>query len=96
MVPGLLRTAIVVCAIARESIRLSGRRKIPTAALGYGLTTQLAMYTGRTTVVIFSAGPELALRAAHALARKIEPTLRSISAARLRAIALDRRGCPSR
>ena len=81
---------------ARKSVFLSGSRKIPTAAFEYGLTTRLEMYTGQTTVVIFSAGPDLAVRAAHALARKIELKLSSVSAARLRAIALDRRPCHPR
>lgn len=82
----------------RESFFLSGSHKIPTAALEYGrFGARLEMYTGQTTVVIFTAGipdpPRLARRAAHALARVIAPKLSDISATRLRALAVDPHGC---
>jgi len=82
----------------RKSFFLSGSHKIPTAALEYGrFGTRLEMYTGQTTVVIGSYGnpdpPSLARRAAHALARLIAPKLSGISAARLRALAVDPHGC---
>jgi hypothetical protein len=77
----------------RKSFFLSGSYKIPTAALEYGLSTRLEMYTGQTTVVIYSDGSTLAKRAAHALARLIAPKLSGISAVRLRALAVDPNGC---
>jgi hypothetical protein len=81
----------------RKSFFLGGSYKIPTAAFGYGLTTRLEMYTGQTTVVIFTGGvrdaQRLARRAAHALARLIAPKLSGTSAARLRALAVDPHGC---
>ena len=81
-----------------KSFFLSGSYKIPTAAFEYGITTRLEMYTGQTTVVIFTGGvrdaPRLARRAAHALARLIAPKLSGMSAARLRALAVDPHGCP--
>jgi hypothetical protein len=82
----------------RRSYLLSGSYKIPTAAFEYGrLGARLEMYAGQTTVVIFSYGspdpPSLARRAAHALARLIAPRLAGISAARLRALAVDPHGC---
>jgi hypothetical protein len=55
------------------------------------------MYTGQTTVVIYSYGnpdpQSLARRAAHAMSRLIAPKLSRISAARLRALAVDPHGC---
>jgi hypothetical protein len=82
----------------RKSFLLGGSYKIPTAAFEYGHSpTRLEMYTGQTTVVIFTAGvrdpPRLARRAAHALARLIAPKLSGTSAARLRALAVDPHGC---
>jgi hypothetical protein len=82
----------------RKSLFLSGSRKIPTAAFEYGrFGARLEMYTGQTTVVIFSYGtpdpPRLARRAAHALARVIAPKLSGISAATLRTLAVDPHGC---
>jgi hypothetical protein len=77
----------------RSSYRLSGSQKIPTAALSYGITTQIEMYTGQTTIVIFSGGPSLALSAAHALAHTVAPKVSSRSAASLRAAAVSTRGC---
>lgn len=77
----------------RTSFRLSGSHKIPTAALEYGPTTRIEMYTGQTTIVIFSAGPSLALSAAHALAHIVAPRVSSRSAASLRAAAVSTRGC---
>ncbi len=82
----------------RRSFFLSGSHKIPTAAFEYGrFGARLEMYTGQTTVVIFSYRnsdpPGLARRAAHALARLIAPKLSRISAARLRALAVDPHGC---
>jgi hypothetical protein len=77
----------------RTSYRLSGSHKIPTAALLYGLTTQIEMFTGQTTIVIFSGGPSLALRAARALAHIVAPRVSSRSAASLRAAAVSTRGC---
>jgi hypothetical protein len=76
-----------------KSFFLSGSYKIPTAAPSYGLTTTIEMYTGQTTIVVFSDGPSLGRRAAHALARLVEPKLSSISAASLRAAAVSTRGC---
>jgi hypothetical protein len=77
------------------SFRLSGSYKIPTAQFERGLSNRIELYTGRTTVVVFADGPGegLALAAAHALARKIAPRLRSISARRLRQLAVSTRGC---
>jgi hypothetical protein len=77
----------------RTSYRLSGSSKIPTAALSYGVTTQIEMFTGETTIVIFSGGPSLALSAAHALAHIVAPRVSSRSAASLRAAAVSTRGC---
>lgn len=82
----------------RKSFFLGGSYKIPTAAFEYGhFGARLEMYTGQTTVVISSYGspdpPSLARRAAHALARLIAPKLAGISAARLRALAVDPHGC---
>jgi hypothetical protein len=82
----------------RRSYLLSGSYKIPTAAFEYGhFGARLEMYTGQTTVVVLSYGspdpPSLARRAAHALARLIAPRLAGISAARLRALAVDPHGC---
>jgi hypothetical protein len=82
----------------RKSFVLGGSYKIPTAAFEYGrFGARLEMYTGQTTVVIFSYGnpdpPSLARRAAHALARLIAPKLSGISATRLRALAVDPHGC---
>lgn len=85
-----------------RSFFLSGSYKIPTAAFEYGrFGARLEMYTGQTTVVIFSSGksdpptdpPSLARLAAHALARLITPKLSRISAKRLRALAVDPYGC---
>jgi hypothetical protein len=81
-----------------KSFFLGGSYKIPTAAFEYGrLGTRLEMYTGQTTVVISSNGspdpPGLARRAAHALTRLIAPKLSGISAAKLRALAVDPHGC---
>jgi hypothetical protein len=81
---------------ARTSYRLSGSHKIPTAALSYGVTTQIEMFTGQTTIVIFSGGPSLALSAAHALTQIVAPKVSSISAARLRAAAVSTRACRSK
>jgi hypothetical protein len=78
---------------AQTSYRLSGSRKIPTVARLYGITTWIEMYTGQTTIVIFSGGPDLAVSAAHALARIVAPKLSSRSAASLRAAAVSTRGC---
>jgi hypothetical protein len=82
----------------RKSLFLGGSYKIPTAAFEYGrLGTRLEMYTGQTTVVVSSYGTpdpaSLARRAAHALARLIAPKLSAISAAKLRALAVDPHGC---
>ena len=82
----------------RASFILSGSYKIPTAAFEYGRHgARLEMYTGQTTVVIFSYGnpdpTSLARRAAHALARLIAPRLVGFSALRLRDLAVDPRGC---
>jgi hypothetical protein len=82
----------------RRSFFLGGSYKIPTASFEYGQTpTRLEMYTGQTTVVIYTAAipdpPTLARRAAHALARLIAPKLSGTSAARLRALAVDPHGC---
>lgn len=82
----------------RKSFFLSGSYKIPTAAFEYGrFGARLEMYTGQTTVVIFSYGnpnpPSLARLAAHALARLIAPKLSRIPAKRLRALAVDPHGC---
>jgi hypothetical protein len=82
----------------RKSFFLSGSHKIPTAALEYGrFGATLEMYTGQTTVVIFSYGnpdpPSLARLAAHALARLSAPKLSGVSAGRLRALAVDPHGC---
>jgi hypothetical protein len=80
----------------RASYALSGSRKIPTAQFERGLSNRIEMYTGRTTIVIFSDGPEgpaLATRAAHALARLVAPSVRSIPGSRLRAEAVSTRGC---
>ena len=77
----------------RTSYRLSGSHKIPTAAFEYGITTRIEMYTGQTTIVIFSGGPSLALNAAHALARIVAPKVSSRSAVSLRAAAVSTRGC---
>lgn len=82
----------------RKSFFLSGSYKIPTAAFEYGrFGPRLEMYTGQTTVVIFSYGnpnpPSLARLAAHALARLIAPNLSRIPAKRLRALAVDPHGC---
>ena len=81
----------------RKSFLLGGSYKIPTAAFEYGrFGARLEMYTGQTTVVIFSHSPDpprLARRAAHALARLIEPKLAGISPARLRALGVDPHGC---
>jgi hypothetical protein len=75
------------------SFSLSGSYKIPTVVLEARQPTQLGMYTGQTTVVIFADSPQLARRAAHALARAIAPKLTSVSAASLRARAVDSHGC---
>jgi hypothetical protein len=82
----------------RNSFFLGGSYKIPTAAFEYGHSpTRLEIYTGQTTVVIYTAGvrdpPTLARRAAHALTRLIAPKLTGTSAARLRALAVDPHGC---
>lgn len=82
----------------RRSFFLSGSHKIPTVAFEYGrFGARLEMYTGQTTIVIGSYGnpdpPSLARRSAHALARLIAPKLSGISAARLRALAVDPHGC---
>lgn len=76
----------------RTSYRLTGSHKLPAVALeGVG---RIELYAGRTTVVIFTDDqPQLARRAAHALARQIVPRLRSTSFARLRALAASTRGC---
>ena len=89
--PGALRPSI--------SHSLSGSYKIPTVQFERGLSNRIEMYTGRTTIVVFTDGPEgprLALRAAHALGRIVAPTVASISAARLRARAVSTRGCHPR
>lgn len=81
----------------RTSYRLSGSHRLPTASLEHGLSNRIEIYDGRTTVVVFTDGPEgprLASLAAHALARKIAPRLRSTSFSRLRALAVSTRGCP--
>jgi hypothetical protein len=55
---------------------------------------RIYLYAGRTTVVIFTDEQlPLARLAAHALARKIVPRLRSTSFAHLRALAVSTRGC---
>lgn len=75
---------------------LSGSYEIPTVQLERGLSNRIEMYTGQTTIVIFTdgpGGPRLALRAAHALARIVAPRVSSIPAARLRALAVSTRGC---
>jgi len=82
----------------RKSFLLGGSYKLPTAAFEYGrFGTRLEMYTGQTTVVISSYGssdpPSLARRAAHALTRLIAPNLSGVSAAKLRALAVDPHGC---
>jgi hypothetical protein len=80
----------------RISYGLSGSHKLPTVSLEHGLSNRIEMYEGRTTVVVFTDGPEgprLASRAAHALARQIVPRLRSTSFSRLRALAVSTRGC---
>ena len=78
---------------------LSGSYKIPTVQLEKGLSNRIEMYAGTTTIVIFTDGPEgpgLALRAAHALARIVDRRVSSMSAARLRALAVSTRGCRPR
>jgi hypothetical protein len=54
------------------------------------------MFTGQTTIVIFSGGPSLALSAAHALAHIVAPRVSSRSAASLRAAAISAQGCGRR
>lgn len=81
-----------------KSFFLSGSYKIPTAAFEHGrFGARLEMYTGQTTVAIFSYGnpdpPNLAKLAAHALARLIAPELSGVSAERLRTLAVDPHGC---
>lgn len=81
------------------SYRLSGSHRLPTISLEHGLSNRIEMYSGRTTVVVFTDGPEgprLASRAARALARQIVPKLKSASFARLRALAVSTRGCGQR
>jgi hypothetical protein len=78
------------------SFLLSGSYKIPTAVLQDRSPTELEMYTGQTTIVIFSLDPKLARQAAHALARAIAPRLSSVSATRLRYLAVSTRGCHQR
>jgi hypothetical protein len=51
------------------------------------------MFTGQTTIVIFSGEPPLAQSAAHALARVVAPKVSSRSAASLRVAAVSTRGC---
>jgi hypothetical protein len=78
------------------SFRLSGSYKIPTAAFERGISNRIELYTGQTTVIVFTDGPgasDRAIRSAHALARKIAPRLRSLSARRLRQLAVSTRGC---
>ena len=75
------------------SFDLSGSYKIPTALLQDRNPTQLGMYTGQTTIVIFATDPKLARQAAHSFARLIAPKLSSVSAASLRAHAVDTHGC---
>jgi hypothetical protein len=78
---------------------LTGSYKIPAVQLEKGLSNRIEMYTGTTTIVIFTDGPEgprLALRAAHALARIVARSVASISGARLRALAVSTRGCRAR
>jgi hypothetical protein len=80
------------------SFRLSGSHKIPTAALEKGLANRIELYTGQTTVVVDTDGPDAsarALLAAHALAREIAPRVTSLSARRLRRVAVSTRGCSS-
>jgi len=80
----------------RTSYRLSGSYRLPAVSLEHGLSNRIEMYEGRTTVVIFTDGPEgpqLASHAARALARQIAPRLRSMPFARLRALAVSTRGC---
>jgi len=91
-----------------RSFSLSGSYKIPTVARLSSLSPTVEMYTGQTTIVIVGdaigavqlmsgegdeEGPTLARQAAHALAGVIDPRLSSVSAARLRARAVDSRGC---
>lgn len=79
-----------------SSFRLSGSYKIPTAAFERGLSNRIELYTGRTTVVVDTDGPDAsarALMAVHALAREIAPRLLSFSARRLRELAVSTRGC---
>ncbi len=77
------------------SFQLSGSHKIPAAQFERGISNRIELYTGQTTVVVFAdgPGPHLALSAAHALARAIAPHLESISASRLRHLAVSARGC---
>jgi hypothetical protein len=76
----------------QTSYRLSGSHKLPATA--FESVGRIYLYAGRTTVVIFTDDqPQLARRAAHALARKIVPRLRSTSFAHLRALAVSTRGC---
>jgi hypothetical protein len=80
----------------RTSYRLSGSHRLPTISLEHGLSNRIEMYEGRTTVVVFTDGPEgprLASLAVHALARQVVPRLRSTSFRRLRALAVSTRGC---
>jgi hypothetical protein len=76
----------------RSSYRLTGSHKLPAGVLeGVG---RIELYDGRTTVVIYTDEQlRLARLAAHALARRIAPTLRSTSFAHLRALAVSTRGC---
>ena len=90
-----------------RSFSLSGSYKIPTVASLNSIIPTLEMYTGHTTIVIVAyviglipmssegdgEGPNLARQAAHALARVIDPRLSSVSAASLRARAVDSSGC---
>ena len=76
----------------QTSYRLSGSHKLPATA--FESVGRIYLYAGRTTVVIFTDDqPRLARRAAHALARKLVPRLRSTSFAHLRALAVSTRGC---
>ncbi|MHB8531220.1 MAG: hypothetical protein ACYDC2_00730 [Solirubrobacteraceae bacterium] len=83
----------------RTSYRLSGSHRLPAVSLEHGLSNRIELYEGRTTVVIFTDGPEgprLASQAAHALARQMVPRLRARSFTRLRELAVSTRGCRTR
>ena len=80
----------------RASYGLTGSHRLPAVSLEHGLSNRIEIYAGRTTVVVFTDGPEgprLASRAARALARQIATRLGSTSFPRLRALAVSTRGC---